>query len=76
LTKPSTPRIIHTSQHQGKQKMTNNQLALGAALIAAIINFVLYGDLLAAVLGAGTITYVMSRILSWGIDKFESWKRK
>jgi hypothetical protein len=56
--------------------MTNNQLALGAALVAAIINFVLYGDLLAAVLGAGTITYVMSRILSWGIDKFESWKRK
>ena len=50
--------------------MTNNQLALLAAFAAAIINFVMYGNLAAAVLGAGTLTYLMSRLLSWAIDKF------
>ena len=49
--------------------MTNNQLALLAAAAAALINFVLYGNLLAAGLGAGTITYVLSRIFSWASDK-------
>ena len=52
--------------------MTNNQLALLAALAAAVINFAVYGNLAAAVLGAGTLTYVMSRILSWACDKFQS----
>jgi len=50
--------------------MTNNQLALLAAFAAALINFIMYGDLAAAVLGAGTLTYVMSRCLSWVIDKW------
>ena len=56
--------------------MTNHQLALYAAIAAAFINVVLYGDLLVAILGAGTITYVMSRILSWGIDKFHAYRAK
>jgi len=50
--------------------MTNNQLALGAAFAAALINFIMYGNLLAAVLGAGTLTYILSRSLSWVIDKW------
>ncbi len=49
--------------------MSNHQLAIATAIVAAIINFVLYGNLLAAVLGAGTITYVLSRIFSWACDK-------
>jgi len=56
--------------------VTNHQLALCAAIAAAFINVVLYGDLLVAVLGAGTITYVMSRILSWSIDKFHEYRTK
>ena len=50
--------------------MTNNQLALGAAFAAVLINFAMYGNLVAAILGAGALTYVMSRCLSWVIDKW------
>jgi hypothetical protein len=50
--------------------MTNNETALLAGFAAMLINFGMYGNLEAAILGAGTLTYVMSRILSWVIDKW------
>ena len=52
--------------------MTNNQHALLTAAAAVVINFVLYGNLVVAVLGAGTVTYILARIVFWGIDKYQA----
>jgi len=54
--------------------MTNNQLALWAALAAAVINFVLYGNLVAAVIGSGGMAYLLSRCMSWCIDTIQNYQ--
>jgi len=60
--------------------MNNHRLALFAAMIGAVINFAMYGNLLAAVFGAGVVTYVLGRIWCWVhdavVDYIENRKKK
>ena len=46
----------------------NLLLSLAAAVVAAFINLALYGNFLAAFLGAGTLTFLMGLVLHYGID--------
>jgi hypothetical protein len=52
---------------------SNFYTAVACAVVAAIINFTLYGNLLAAVLGAGTLTFLMSLVFNYGADVVQHW---
>lgn len=54
----------------------NIKLAVACAAVGAIINFMLYGNIFAAVLGAGTLTFLMTLAFSYAADYYVGWKAK
>lgn len=58
------------------QHKTNLFMAVVCAVVAAVINFLLYWNFPAAVLGAGAVTFTLSMALNYGFDWWNIRKAK
>lgn len=51
-------------------------MAVTAAIVGAVINYGLWGNFLAAALGAGPVTFFMSLAFNYSIDWLYDWKER